>query len=236
MFERRIKNHVEFIALVLTALLVLSGCYPHRGGPAHESPPSLRIGRVVVIGFRPALGPEAEPGPTRSPISGAVFMAEPTKTSDAALLTESLFSKLISRKNLDLVSPGQAKGVFSSIIQSDSAIGDIEAARKIGRAFTAKSVLLGHLYRWKEREGTDYAVNFPASVAFDLYLVSVESGKILWKGKYDKTQTSLSENLLDMNTFLKGKGKWMTARALAEIGLEKMLERFPREPNLQESP
>ena len=45
----------------------------------------------------------------------------------------------------------------------------------------------------------------------------------MWKGKYDETQKSLSENLLDASKFFKGGGKWVTAENLAEMGLTEML-------------
>ena len=41
--------------------------------------------------------------------------------------------------------------------------------------------------------------------------------------KTNKTQRSLSENILDMNTFLKGGGKWMRAESLAFLGMEELL-------------
>ncbi len=84
-------------------------------------------------------------------------------------------------------------------------------------------MLIGHLYRYREREGTDFAINRPASVAFDLYLIRPDDGAVLWKGRFDKTQKSLSENLLDIDTFLRGQGRWMTAERLAELGLEDVL-------------
>jgi hypothetical protein len=48
-------------------------------------------------------------------------------------------------------------------------------------------------------------------------------GEVLWKGRFDKTQTPLSENILDARTFFKGKGKWMTVESLADLGLSDML-------------
>jgi hypothetical protein len=95
--------------------------------------------------------------------------------------------------------------------------------QKIGLAFSAEAVLLGYVYRFREREGTDFAVNRAASVAFDLYLLQPIDGAILWKSRFDKTQQHLSQNILDMDTFMKGQGRWMTAERLAEIGLEDML-------------
>ncbi len=87
--------------------------------------------------------------------------------------------------------------------------------------------MIGYVYRWREREGTDYSVNRPASTAFDLYLIRSHDRAVLWKGRFDKTQRSLSENILDMETFIKGKGRWMTVDRLAKLGLSNLMSKFP---------
>ena len=103
-------------------------------------------------------------------------------------------------------------------------MGDLEVFQEIGKAYSADAVLTGYVYRWREREGTEYAVNRPASVAFDLYLIKTDDGVIIWKGRFEKAQQSLSENLFDLGTFLKSKGRWMEAKELADIGLAHLME------------
>ena len=64
-------------------------------------------------------------------------------------------------------------------------------------------------------------------MAFDLHLISPSDGVIFWRGRYDKTQQSLSENLFDAATFFRGGGRWMKAEDLAMIGLKKILADMP---------
>jgi hypothetical protein len=163
----------------------------------------------------------------RSPISGAVFSAEPVSEELASGLSDSLFEMLTKKNNRKWVPPREAASAFSSLASSNLTMTDREIYIQIGKTLSAEGVLGGHLYRWREREGTDYAVSRPASVAFDLYLISVGDGAILWKARFDKTQTSLSENLFDIQTFLKAKGRWMTADELATLGLTEVVEAFP---------
>ena len=221
-----------YIGLVLFAILAImafmQGCQFRSQAASQSASPAVTAGKMVIVGFQPAIAPGGEAGPARSPVTGTVFMAAPTTRLISDKLTETLFKKLLVSKNYDLISPGQARGVFSSLISSGSLLGDVEIAKKIGQAFSAGTVLIGYTYRWKEREGTDYAANQPASVAFDLCLIRSQDGMVLWKGKFDKTQRSLSENLYDMDTFLKSKGKWMNAEELADHGLEGLLSRFPK--------
>ena len=164
----------------------------------------------------------------RSPISGAVFSAEPVSEEIADGLSNLLFEKLAKDSHLKWVAPREAASVFLQLASSNPTLTDRDLYLRIGNALSAEGVMAGHVYRWREREGTDYAANRPASVAFDLYLMSARDGVILWKGRFDKTQISLSENLLDLQIFLKAKGRWMTANELAEMGLTDFVETFPR--------
>lgn len=215
-------------AFYLCLSLFVSGCQ-YQVDRSDKTPlPMPEISKVVVIGFHPAMSSGDQPGVTRSPITGAVFMAEPVSKNISDKLTEKLFRRLSEAGTYDLVSPGQAMGVFSSLISSGSVLDDVETIKKIGQAFSANAVLTGYAYRWRERQGTDYAVDYPASVAFDLYLVRTDNGGILWKGRFDKTQQALSENLLDMETFFRGKGRWMRAEELADHGLVGLLANLPK--------
>jgi hypothetical protein len=102
--------------------------------------------------------------------------------------------------------------------------------QEVGKTFGADAVLIGQVYRWRDRIGADFGVESPASVAFDLSLVRPSDGAILWRGNYDKTQRSLFENLFDYKTFVKSKGLWLTAEKLAQLGLDKLLEDMPGSP------
>ncbi|MBP1741290.1 MAG: hypothetical protein H6Q48_3583 [Deltaproteobacteria bacterium] len=181
---------------------------------------------IVVIGFRPALPSSQAPGLVRGPISGAVFSAEPVSGEVADGLSESLFEKLTKKNGRKWVSPREAASAFSRLASSNPTLTDRDMYVQIAKALSAEGVLGGHVYRWHDREGTDFAAGHPASVAFDLYLMSAGDGAVLWKARFDKTQISLSENLFDMQTFLKAKGRWMTSAELAEIGLDEMVEGF----------
>jgi len=219
---------------IIPLILLNTGCYPQRTHVSEKKASLPKVRKMVVVGFRPVKSPGDEPGMIRGPLSGTIFMAEPVPQDVDKKMTENLFDRLLKDKSYDLISPGQAKGVFSSLVSSDLALGEIEIFQKIGKAFSSDVVLIGYIYRWREREGTDYAIDRPASVAFDLYLIRSDNGAVLWKGRFDKTQRSLTENILDMETFLKSKGKWLNAETLMELGLVDLLEELPKGTKTQE--
>jgi hypothetical protein len=215
--------------LVLAGLLMYGGCHFQKTPASYEMHTAMPINKVVVDGFHTAMSQGVQPDIIRDPLSGTAFMAEPVSQSVANRMTDILYNRLAAEKGYEVVSPDQAKGVFSNIINSDKNVvmSPIEILQEVGNTFKAGAVLTGYIYRWREREGTDYAVNRPASVAFDLHLISPAEGTMLWKAKFDKTQRSLSENVFDMSTFIKSKGRWMTVEKLAMLGLQKMLAKMP---------
>jgi hypothetical protein len=210
---------------ILLLLLLFPGC-AFQGATVLEEKAS-RMESIVVAGFIPVLSGDEEAGVVRGPLQGTVYLAHPIPEEIAEKLTESVYAK-IAEKGYELISPDQAKGVLGTLLSSKPDGNGIQLYREVGNAFSADGVLVGYLYRWLEREGTNYAVERPASVAFDLYLLRTEDGAVVWRGKFDKTQQSFSENLLDIGAFMKSKGKWVKAEALAEMGLNELLGKFPK--------
>jgi len=233
MYDKLFGKFRQFFLLGITAFFLLNGgCY-HKKVPATGEQRAIPgINKVVVVGFLPAMQQGEKADVVRDPISGSVFMAEPVPQGITQRMTDVLFNRLVDDQRFGLVSPGQARGVFSKLVDSDRNVGmaPVRVAQAVGRSFKADAVLGGYIYRWREREGGNYAVKRPASVAFNLHLIRPSDGAILWKSKYDKTQRSLSENLFDLSTFVEGGGRWMTADKLAMIGLEKLLAQMPGAP------
>jgi hypothetical protein len=217
------NKFLTIIVLFLTLILIVS-CHIPNYTCEQKSTFPLTIKNIVVVGFKPALSEEERPSLFQCPLCGATFMAEPVSGDMAEAMTVSLFNFLEKNQKYTLVPPGQAKGVYSTILSQNITIGIKNMLQKIGKSFSSDAVLFGYIYRWRERIGTEYGVKLPASVVFDLHLVSTDTGSILWKDSFKKTQLSLSENLLDLATFIKSRGKWLTAKELATIGLENMMK------------
>ncbi|HEN20633.1 MAG TPA: hypothetical protein ENN86_01330 [Desulfobacteraceae bacterium] len=225
-----LKNADVFLcSCIVCCLIITSGCHTKKTYSPDAFSAFSDINKIVVVGFRPVVPHDEKTITVRSPLSGSVFVAGPIPPEVIQPITDMLFERLIAESKCELVSPGQAEGVYSSIVDSDkdAGIGTLEILQMVGNKFGSDALLAGFIYRWEEREGSDYAVNRPASVAFDLYLIRPTDGAILWRGKFDKTQRSLTENLMDLKTFVQGKGQWMTAEKLALIGLNKLLNEIP---------
>lgn len=226
------KRALRSMALVLMMTLLLGGCSYFKGkGKTVEKElpkPKSNIQSLAVIGFQRAKAPGDAAGMVRNHLSGSMQMCRPVDQGDVDKMTSILFDGLKKGHNYTLISPEQVREIFQKNLASNPILGDIDLLKSIGQQFSADAVLVGYIYQWRERQGTDYAAKQPASVALDLYMVETNVGAILWKGNYDKTQRSLSENILDRMTFLRAGGKWLSAEQLAQLGLEDFLASLPK--------
>ena len=222
--------------LALLCIPFLWGCHKDTKTTAyqvaHPSRLQEEIKKVVVMGFRAAMTEGPGPNLVENPITGTSFLAEPVPENAARQMNKILFGKLMEGKQWTLVSPGQAKGVLASLIDGDKKMEKTprEMLQSVGKSFEANAVLTGRIYRWQKRMGSDFAVNRPASVSFDLVLVRPSNGAIMWRGHFDKTQRSLFADLFDFDTYVKSAGRWLTAEKLADIGLEKLMMEMPGTP------
>lgn len=216
--------------LLFLCLTILGACASGPDtGPRPQTVLATPVRKVVVVGFRAAIREPLPGHSVRDPISGTVFMAEPVPQSRVVEMNGRLQNALLDIPGVEWVSPGQARSMLSSLLDSDDSMDlpALQVLEQVGRQFGADAVLAGHLYRWRERGGSGMAASRGASVACDLNLITPADGALVWRAKFDKTQTSLMQNVLDMGLFIKAGGRWLTAEELAGIGLEQLVADMP---------
>jgi hypothetical protein len=144
--------------------------------------------------------------------------------SDAGQILTGIFQQELEKiYNYKVVSAAQAQEAYNALTDKSKKT-PRELAVELGKQLGADHVMVGLVWRYKQRDGSSMSVQSPASVAFSAYLVNVADGKLAWKANFDKTQSSLSENLFDAPMFLKEGMKWLTAEELASYGAGKMLK------------
>jgi hypothetical protein len=225
---KKMKGARRSVIIAACIAALCWSCAAPQGGENQPKAFSPKIESIVVFGFRSAVPVGESPVMVFNPFSSSLHYAEPVSQALADKLTASLFSKLTAKRDYRFISPGEAAAEAASLGFSDATMIDLEMCQKIGRYLSADAVMAGYIYRWRERKGAEYGVDVPASVAFDLYLLRVADKAVLWRGVFDKTQQSLAENVLDYQTFLKARGRWMSALELAELGLDSLIEQFPK--------
>lgn len=97
----------------------------------------------------------------------------------------------------------------------------------IGKKVDCDAVLLTTVRRFKQREGTEYAVDEPASANFQMALMHSRTGAVLWTADFRETQESLLDNILTYNKAQSRGFKWVTVEQLVEQGVKDRLATCP---------
>lgn len=98
---------------------------------------------------------------------------------------------------------------------------------EIGQRLGVDVLVFGVINRYRERVGGPMSVRSPASVYFEISLVDTRSGRTAWYAVFDQTQKSLSDDITNIKNFMRGGGKWLTAREFADVGIAEIIEQFP---------
>jgi len=100
-------------------------------------------------------------------------------------------------------------------------------AKKIGENLHADLVIIGTIWRFREKGTVEENPDSPASVAFSVYLMEVSSGKRLWHNAFDGTQKTLSEDVLGGLKQIKMGLRWLSVKELARYGVKNVFRKFP---------
>ncbi len=213
---------------VVALIFFVSGCtFYHSGFSCTRNPDiKIKINKVAVFGFRKMVS--GERGRSASALmSDSIHMHGVVPDSVVRNMSASLVDLLVQEKRYVLIMPQRVNRMYRDILKKNQDVSGLLVLQKVGTVLEADAVLIGYIYRWQERKGSALAAAEPASVGFDLYLVRPDNGIVVWKARFDKTQQSLTENLLDAGMFFKSKGRWLSAKELAMVGLKKMVAHMP---------
>jgi len=227
-FLRFIGSSALYLTVCLSVILVI-GCSAITGGKSDTSrrEGAIKIEKLAVTPLQKVVTPDPAQRFVRCPLSG-VFLRSCAIPKGAAKAIEGiLLAELKERRDFMLIPPEKVEGVYRRISATSFKDSLREKLQKTGEELGADAVLAGYVYCYIERKGYTYAVEQPASVTFCLHLLRVRDGALLWSGTFDKTQSSLMENLLDATSFFRGGGKWITVRELSREGVEGLLKTFP---------
>jgi len=97
-----------------------------------------------------------------------------------------------------------------------------QLATRFGRRMGAAYVILGSVWRFRER-----VEDQGASVGFTVFLVEVDNGRRVWRGRFDKTQQALFDDLRDTRGFFRQGQGWLSGTELSRYGIEEVLADFP---------
>lgn len=223
MIKRRMRPFGATLIL-LAALMMVWGC---QAAKQPSEPPSWTPRLVVVLPYQKAESDSG--GMARSPLTGASFSSSGgfEGSEGMATLDRSLASSLAKIAPFEIVPDRRSWTVFRQVSKEMAGDSFRRIVAETGKRLKADGVLVGHLYRFRQRQGDAMAASSPASVAFDLAMLRVRDSAVVWKNSFDETQTSLSEDVFKLEQYLKHGIRWYSAQEWASIGMSNLMRRFP---------
>ncbi|MDQ5985383.1 MAG: hypothetical protein CSYNP_01093 [Syntrophus sp. SKADARSKE-3] len=220
----RLVRLSSFIAV----LALIAGCHNASGvSTSLIQQKDNTFKRIAVLPFQNLNPDEAAKNATVMTVQASAIKTQNSPDSPERIIQDLFWERLAAQHKMDLVSPDRTGGIFEQEASASYKISLSEAIRKVGADLDADGVAIGYVYRFRERRGYEYSVEKPASVYFEIQLYRCSDGSMVWKGMFDKTQTSLMENMYSASYFVKDRGRWITARELASQGMEDTLKKFP---------
>ncbi len=163
--------------------------------------------------------------PTRNPIATTKNM----KYVDAETLEKGadfLDSLIADELNVSEVSRIIGPSHIETLV-AEVAGGNLGMMRAVGKKVNCGTVLYVTVQRFKQRLGGEYAVDSPASAAFEMRLIDIDSGTALWTGTFNETQESLLNNLFSFDKAQSRGFKWITVEELVQQGVHERLAECP---------
>jgi hypothetical protein len=210
----------------LTLSVLLAAC---AGEETRKNVRPVRPCPVEVLALAPFQAgiPSEEEGGVVCPICAEIFVGERIAEKDLATITALLPATVESAFSCQFIQPSRLAWQMPSEIPQNPGLAVRQVIAKAGREVGAEAVLVGVLFRFEERQGSDMGITRAASVSLALYLIDVRDASIIWQGFFNETQKSLSENLFKLSQFFQRGGRWLTASELAQFGILELLERVP---------
>jgi PBP1b-binding outer membrane lipoprotein LpoB len=217
--RRRASGSVRSLAAAVAAV-VLVGCASKEAPPpqatepeaiatAEAVPPSTKL--VAVLPIEPAPAPAHDGHPPA-----------PAPPPDAGLaVTAQIYRALADQTEFRFV-PDLTVSDELEVPQVRSAGDLLSRAIALGKDVGADAVVFGRVFRFEQRVGTEYGATQPASVWFELAVVDVARGEVVWHDSFDQTQQPLTSNLLNWWMFWRSGPRWVSAGELAGLGVDRM--------------
>ena len=186
----------------------------------------LPIQKIAVMPFLKGKRPEGMAEMVSTPLNLLGFDQYELRQDADMTLTRIVQRTVLNRFGEKTVFLEDVLVAYEKVIASEPPKTPGLLAQKLGQVLGVDYIFLGNV--WRYRDYSDMAFNAPrgASVAFNLVLLKVATGQKVWKGTFDQTQRSLTDNVLAIKGSVKPGLKWLSANELARIGVKEVFKKF----------
>jgi hypothetical protein len=209
------------------AVCIVFSLSPSSGAPADTGRAFLTVERIGVMPFfKGSYGSDITSSLT-CPVCELTFEPDNLTSDCDRVLTGFAQDLLEIRYGDKLIPMADVKKAYRSMPKDEFKDTPLALTQRLGKAMSANAMVVGTVWRYRDRKGGTRAVESPSSVAFAVHLVDVETGSIVWSRTFAETQRTLSENILKAPTFFERGAKWLSADELARFGMEEVFKNFP---------
>lgn len=233
MFEMKsiLNRPATVLSGILFMMILVYGCQTSVY-VSEASSEGVTFKKILILPFNDVTQKSGESGESmdnRCPVCGQVFMSGEVTDGAADFLTDQSLAWFKQHTDYELIFERFRAGSLTALYSANqTTVAAKKAVADKGRDHDAEVVLVGFVYRFRERVGKGYGAESPASVAFAMHLIRVADGRTIWSAHFDETQKSLGDDLFQLGSFLSRGGRWLSAEELAMSGLEKIFEKFPK--------
>jgi hypothetical protein len=228
--ERRIVLGpiAAWITLGLMSLLVHPAPGFSQTEPTEPEEIIIQVKRIAVVPFfKGKYGPDLT-DTLRCLMCDLTTDLESLSLGAPRILTSYVHGELEKRYGAKVVRLGDTLRAYDQIPKDEGKDTLLGIAQKLGRRLNANLVVLGTVWRYRDKFRSDTGRTGPAAVGFAVYLVDVAEGRLRWHESFSETQKSLFENLLAAKSFFDQGAKWLTADELAFYGVKEIFRRYDR--------
>jgi len=162
-----------------------------------------------------------------APFRGVERPGGPRLPDDASPLVGGYVASAFESRGVEVVPPSDvASGIGLPVAPTD-ALDARAVAAAAHEKFGADAVVIGSVHRFVDRSGEAMGSTRPASVGFEVRIVSAPAGDLLWVGAFDQTQVALADNLLKAPQYPGGGTRWLTAEEFARWGAGLVVGQVP---------
>lgn len=197
---------------------------------ATQSPlPKLGVAQIALMPF--LMGQLESPNaPIAKPLSKSLTQLEIDSQNMPAdadrVMTRIVNAELKLRVEERLVAPDRVAEAYRTLVTDPALDTPRKRAVRLGEALDTQAVMVGTVWKYRERGALLDMPEGAASVGFALYLINAKTGVRLWRGTFDGTQKALTQDVLGGLKNLEMGLRWLSAEELARYGVKSVLRKL----------
>ncbi len=202
-------SRVLTVAVLCGLLAVLNACSGKKSQTAAQAEPERQpLAAIVILPTEVAGGSSANEGDMRK---------------GASYIDMKLAEMTSEYGNVRVLTPGQVEDLMDEDNNDNSA----DVIAHLQKVLHSDAVMVTTIHCYRQRQGSNLAIESPASASFEIRLIDAKSKAVLWSADFDETQESLLSNILSFNKAQSRGFKWVTVEALISQGLQDRLAGCP---------